>query len=143
MLQMPDWLSATLTHILLPAISAAGGLGLVFFLVRHYLLEKIRSSVQHEYDRKLETHRNDLKRESDVSLEKIKLFNTEQMASQQVAFQAFQSSHGAAFERRLKAIEVIWQAFTYVSNNAPPVLTWVDVCLESEYSELLSLVQAI
>lgn len=136
--QVPAWLSATFTRILLPAISAAGGFGVVFLLARHYLLEKIRASVQHEYDVKLESYRDELKRESDVGLEKIRRFNTEQIAAQQVAFQAFQSSHGAAFERRLKAIEVIWEAFIYVSNNGPPVLTWVDVHLESEYSKLLS-----
>lgn len=47
-----DWLLST--------VSTAALLGLVAFLARNLILTRLKASVQHEFDRKLETLRADL-----------------------------------------------------------------------------------
>lgn len=60
------------------------------------------------------------------------------MEAQKAAFGAFQASHVAAFERRLKAIEILWDACLDVLRNTPSIVALTDILLESEYQELLS-----
>jgi hypothetical protein len=42
------------------------------FLFRNWISERIKASIQHEYDQKLETHKAQLKAESEISVEKLK-----------------------------------------------------------------------
>ena len=42
------------------------------FLFRNWISERIKASIQHEYDQKLETYKAQLKAESDISIEKLK-----------------------------------------------------------------------
>ena len=126
-----------LKNVLTTALSAAGGVGLFVLVFRSYLLEKIKASIQHDYDVKLESHRDTLKRESETQLEQLRQFNAQQMAIQNAAFTAFQASHGAAFERRLSAIDTLWGGFREVTEKIPPGLSLLDVLLEKEYPEIL------
>ena len=49
------------------ALSAA-----LVFLLRNWISERIKTSIQHEYDQKLETHKAQLKSESEIAIEKFK-----------------------------------------------------------------------
>ncbi len=54
-------------------ILSSGALSSVLvFLFRNWISERIKASIQHEYDQKLETHKAQLKAESEVSIEKLK-----------------------------------------------------------------------
>jgi hypothetical protein len=56
----------------------------IVYLFRNWISERIKSSIQHEYDQKLETHKAQLKAESEISIEKWKA---------ELARQHFQYSH--------------------------------------------------
>jgi len=135
--ELPPWLIMLMTHVLIPAFSAAGGVGLLVLLFRSYLLEKIKASIQHDYDLKLESHRDALKRQGETQLEQLRQFNAEQIGLQNAAFTAFQVSHGAAFERRLSAVDALWDGFLKVTEKIPPALTYLDILLETEYPKIL------
>lgn len=54
-------------------ILSSGALSSVLvFLFRNWISERIKASIQHEYDQKLETHKAQLKAESEISVEKLK-----------------------------------------------------------------------
>ena len=54
-------------------ILSSGALSsLIVFLFRNWISERIKNSIQHEYDQKLETHKAQLKAESDIVIEKLK-----------------------------------------------------------------------
>ncbi|MGD0074729.1 MAG: hypothetical protein ABSD31_10365 [Candidatus Binataceae bacterium] len=131
-------LGSIAAHSLTALISGGAAGAATLFFARNYFTTKIRASIQHHYDVELESWKDALKRESDSELEKLRRFNTEQMEVQKAAFGAFQASHGAAFERRLKAIDVLWGAFLNVSRNTPSVVALTDILLETEYADLLS-----
>jgi len=131
-------LIALVKSILIPAFSAAGGVGLLVLVFRSYLLDKIKASIQHDYDLKLESHRNALNRDAAAQLEHLRQSNSQQMAVQNAAFATFQASHGAAFERRLSAVDAVWAGFLDVTEKIPPALTWLDVFVEKEYPQILT-----
>lgn len=47
-------------------------LGLVLFLAKNWVLERLKNSIKHEYDKSLEQFKGDLKIENDKELEEIK-----------------------------------------------------------------------
>jgi hypothetical protein len=52
------------------------------------------------------------------------------------AITGFSSSHSAANERRLVAVESLWKAMLNLRRNAPPVTVWADVMSDDEFARL-------
>ena len=61
----------TLT-ILTSGVVSAGIASLLVFLFKSWISERIKGSIQHEYDQKLEAYKAQLKAASDVSIEQLK-----------------------------------------------------------------------
>jgi hypothetical protein len=59
-----DWISSTLATTFLIAV-----LG---FILRHWIAERIKGSIKHEYDKDLATHKAELKRNYDVQIEQLR-----------------------------------------------------------------------
>ena len=59
-----DWLIAT--------VGTGGVLALIIFLSKNTILDWLANSIKHKYDKELETHKADLKRDYDVQIEHLK-----------------------------------------------------------------------
>lgn len=60
-------------------IFLSGGLSVllasaVIFLGKSWITQRLKSAIQHEYDQKLETHKAQLKAQSDIEIEKLKSY---------------------------------------------------------------------
>jgi hypothetical protein len=80
-----DWLSSS--------ISTTALLGVIGFLARHWIIDRLANSIKYSYEKELETHKADLKRDYDVQIEKLK---------SELAEKNFRFSH--VFEQTTKAI---------------------------------------
>ena len=58
--------------ILTSGAVSAGIASLLIFLFKSWISERIKGSIQHEYDQKLEAYKAQLKAASDVSIEQLK-----------------------------------------------------------------------
>lgn len=65
---MLDFLGQILTSVTVSVILVAA-LG---WLTRSWISERLKNAIKHEYDEKLETHKSQLKAQSDVELEKLR-----------------------------------------------------------------------
>jgi hypothetical protein len=88
--------------------------GALVFIFKNWISERIKTSIQHEYDQKLETHKAQLKAQSDIEIEKLKSQLQVAGAERNVRF-----SH--VFERTAETIvktyqllqEVLWAVQNY------------------------------
>jgi hypothetical protein len=91
------------------AAGAAAGAGLVLLGLRTWVTERIRGQIKGEYDRELESHKADLKRASDIELERLKSQLSIAAAQQNVRF-----SH--LHEKRAEVIREVYASLrTFVA----------------------------
>ena len=57
---------------LLSILTSATVTGILVFAAKNYISEKIKRSIQYEYDLKLNSHKNELQRESNKELGKVR-----------------------------------------------------------------------
>lgn len=81
-------------------VSAALTSGVLLWLTKTWLSERLRSSIQHEYSQELETFKARLKAESDVSLERLR-------ADLQIASARRNIEYSRIHEKRLEVISEI------------------------------------
>jgi hypothetical protein len=106
MIQILEMLSDKLTSAALTAFVLA----LPVWLLRNWIYSKLSSSIRHEYDRKIEILKSDLslERERDTLVLKEKF--THQQKALEFARSAMSAAQSALVERRVAAIDAIWNA---------------------------------
>src|SRR5437660_9528273 len=85
-------------------------LALAAFLFRAWAGARIKGEVETHYAKDLERHRTELRSEADRELERFRARLEEDRTLHAAATGAFASAHSAAAERRLLAVEEIWNA---------------------------------
>jgi uncharacterized membrane-anchored protein YhcB (DUF1043 family) len=93
-----EWISSTLATTFL--------IGILGFILRHWIAERIKGSIKHEYDKDLEQHKADLKRNYDVQIETLKA----EFAKNQHRF-----SH--VFERTAETITTTYKKILELRDN--------------------------
>lgn len=87
------------------------------FLVRNWISERLKASIQHEYEQKLETHKAQLKSQSEIELARIKnqseLEVTRLKAQLEIAAAERNVQYSRVFEKTLEVI-----AETYAGSTA-------------------------
>lgn len=106
------------TELILSAITASGFVGAALFLARNWIITRLQNSVKHEYDKRLEVFKDDLNAKS-----------KEISALREYAFSGLTSANGALAERRIKAVEQIWQAIQILApaRNVVRVMSVLNV----------------
>jgi hypothetical protein len=101
-----------LLHWILGVLSSAGGLTLLVFILRDFLKQWLTSSVQYSFDKKLEK----LKANSDSELKRLeKSLETQQ----HLTSSAFLEARRASNDRRLDAIQSLWDLIIQIHFDAP------------------------
>jgi hypothetical protein len=125
-----------LKYLLAAAVSGLVASGLLTFALREWISTRIKSSIQHDYDRKLETHKAELKSEQELAILNIKTALAREAAFHAAAHSSFAEGQKATMERKLTAVDRLWSAVVQFKASLPPVLTALDVMNVDEYKGL-------
>jgi hypothetical protein len=119
---------------ILTSVVASGALaGVLIWLSTEWISTRLRSSIQHEYDQKLEALRAQLKAQADVALVDLRATIERQASSLAVAHSSFAEGQKAAMERKLNAVDMLWGRVLRLRANLPPILGFVDILTVDEY----------
>lgn len=92
--------------------------GAVVWVLKEWLSTRLRTSIQHEYDIKLETLKSDLSR---------------QAALLTAAHSSFAEGQKAAMERKLQAVDKLWKSLVDFRGKLPAILGFIDILTVDEY----------
>ena len=98
----------TLFEWLVSSVSSASLVAGAAFLSRHLILTRLKATVQHEFDQKLETLRTDLRRAEELFKAELRAKETEIEALRSGALSGLVSRQVALDKRRLEAVEQLW-----------------------------------
>jgi len=94
---------------------------------------RIKGSIQHEYDQKLEAHKAQLKADNEVALIELRSAIEREAALHAAAHASFSEGQKAAMERKLSAVDRLWGQVIHLRASLPPILTFIDVLTVDEY----------
>lgn len=95
----------------LPAISTSGLLGLALWLAREVISTRLKWSVQHEFDGKIESVRSDFRAAEERLKAQLREKETEISALRSGTLSALASRQASLDRRRLEAMDQLWAAF--------------------------------
>ena len=103
--------------------------------IRDWISARLRASIQHHYDEKLETYKAQLATQNETQLLRIK----NEMEHQHFVYEALRSSFSegqkSSMERKLDAVDQLWSEVLKLRNLLPPAMTFVDIFQEDEISK--------
>jgi hypothetical protein len=107
--------------------------GILIWLTREWISARLKGSIQHEYDQKLEAYKAQLKAENEVAILDLKTTIEREAALHAAARASFSEGQKAAMERKLSAVDRLWGKVLYLRSILPPILTFIDVLTVDEY----------
>jgi hypothetical protein len=126
----------SMSDVLVSVLTSLGATGLAVYLARNWLAERLRQSIKHEYDEKLERLKAQLVVESGLNLERFKSDLSREASILTVAHRSLGVSVAMAQRRRVGGVSDLWKALLNVRNNSPEIFTFLDVLLPDEYATL-------
>lgn len=130
-IQNAQILTSTIWTSVITALASGGVVSAaVNFLLRDWISERLRQSIQHEYSQKLETYKAELQAQQEVALARLR-------SVQNLAATSFVETRKAAQERQFKAIEQLWAIILELGQSLPPAVMVIDV-LPAEQRHFLS-----
>ena len=122
---------------ILASITASGALvSLLIWLSKEWISTRLKTSIQHEYDQKLESLKSQLKAQSDVALVELQAAIERQANILAAAHSSFSEGQKAAMERKLHAVDTLWGRVLQLRASLPPVLGFVDLLTVDEYGTM-------
>lgn len=98
-------------YIIMPSITvlAVGG---VLWLFRNWLVTRLTNSISHEYSKKIEILKSELRQSENVFNEDLKKRSSEVESIRNAGLSNLLASRTALNERRILAVEQVWKAIT-------------------------------
>jgi hypothetical protein len=96
----------------LPAISTTALLGVALWLLRSVISTRLKASVQHEFDQKLETIRASLRKSEEFFKADLRSKEADIAALRNGAMSGLAGRQAALDRRRIKAVEQLWSGIT-------------------------------
>jgi hypothetical protein len=110
---MPEWA----TSYILTIVTSVGASGLLtaglIYLTKAWITERVKNSIKHEYDVKLESHKAVLKAEQEAALERMRADNAQLAAMLNTASSASSAAQAAAHQERLASIRALWDKIVW------------------------------
>lgn len=129
-----------LADFLITLLSSAGAsaalAGLLVYLSRNWLSERLRHSIKHEYDLKLAHLNNELKAESERNVILLKSSIESEAEKIRLANASISQTQKLSIEKKLSAIETLWEGVLAARKNIPVVMGFIDILTEDEYSSM-------
>lgn len=130
----PDYFQFAVTLLTSVGVSALLSAALVW-LARTWISERLRTSIQHEYDQKLASINAALKMQGDAAAARLKGEIEREADKLRLASQSFGEVQKAAIAKRLTAVEETWQTVLTLSDSVPDAVSYLDILLDNEYLE--------
>jgi hypothetical protein len=108
-------------------ITSATTSGLVIWLSKEWISARLKASIEHEYDKKLETHKAQLKAAQELAILNIKTSLASEAAFHAAAHASFSEGQKASIERKLNAVDQLWSFIVQFRSRLSAVLTFVDI----------------
>ena len=112
-----------LQSFILPGITSVG----VVWFLREWISARLRQGIQHEYDQKLETHKAQLKTESEKSILELQNEIEKQTTLYETAIASFSEGQKSTMERKLDSVETLWVGVVKLRGVVPPAISVIDV----------------
>jgi hypothetical protein len=125
-----------MSDIITAVIVYLGGTGLVAYLLRNWLVERLRQSIKYEYDQKIERLRAQLLSENATIIEKYKSVLSREASVLAIAHKSLNESVSIAQRQRVDGVSELWKALISVRNHSPGIFGLLDVLQPDEYSTL-------
>ncbi len=122
-----------IVSIIVPAATSFAASGLLLWLFKEWIGTRLKGSIQHEYDRKIETYRTQLKAEQELAVLDIKTAVARDAAFYATAHASFAEGQKASMERKLNAIDRLWGCILKLRATLPPVVGFMDILTVDEY----------
>lgn len=112
--------------------------GIVLFLSKSWITERLKNSIKHEYDQKLEVHKAQLKSEQEVAMLELRSLVEKESIVQQAGHSSLHQVQKAAIEKKLVSIEKLWDGIVKARNEIPPIIGMLDILTIDEYPTIAS-----
>ena len=117
------------------SVAASGALSAVLiWLSREWISTRLKSSIQHEYDQKLESIKAQLKAQGELALVELRTGIERHTALVALAHSSFAEGQKAAIERKLSGADLLWERLLHFRQHLPPLLGFVDILIVDEYA---------
>lgn len=107
-----------------PAISTTSLLVIVLWLSRNLVFERLKGSVRHEYEEKIENVRTELRKSEGAFRSKLKEKESQIDALRNGALSGIVSRQDKLYQRKILAVEQLWKAVVSLA-PAKNISTWV------------------
>ena len=125
-----DWLETHLPHFLTYFIVNTALYGVVFLVARRFIEEWIGRSVQHRYDKLLEAQRASNEKE-------LTQFRNVLDTQRDLVSSAFLEARRPVAEKRLAAIQRLWDAIIEINVGAHPAVGLTNLAIDAEMYQVL------
>ena len=105
------------------------------WLARKWISTRLKESIQHEYDQKLEAYKSQLKAENEIYLLELKNKIEKESVLYRSAYSSFAEGQKATIEKKLDSIEKLWNEIIRLDKNLPSTLTFIDILCVNEYQD--------
>ena len=120
--------------IITAILASSATSGLLIWITKEWISTRLKLSIQHEYDQKLEAHKAILKASNETTLVEFKSKLENEANTRALAVSAFSVGQRATIERRLNSVDRLWEKILDIRKESPPVLAMVDVMTVKEYT---------
>ena len=121
-----DWIASFVT---------TSGFAIILWLSRNLIITRLTNAVKHEYDRKIEELRSSLRNNEESFKEELNARSGEIEALRSVAFASVINNQGSLNDRRVIAVEQLWQAVIDLApaKNVAHIMVKLDIeAIESD-----------
>jgi hypothetical protein len=119
---------------LLSAVGVSTALsGVVIWLTRNWIGERLKNGIKHEYDIKLSALNNELRIQANAQAAQLKASIEREAEKIRFATSSVGESQKAAISRKLESIDTLWSGILFARENVPPVMGFIDILSADEY----------
>ena len=105
---------------------------IVLWIFREWISARLRSGIQHRYDKQLETLKAELTVQNEAQLLSAKNDLERQHAVYESMRSSFSEGQKSSMERKLNAVDRLWSEVLTIRNLLPPSMTVLDAFREDE-----------
>lgn len=111
--------------------------GLLVWCLRTWISTRLKASIQHEYDQKLSLLNAELKYNYEAKVEILKSEFQRESEKLRFATSTFGEAQRAVHQRKLDALEKLWQGVLAINSGCPTVLKMLDIVTVDELPQVV------
>jgi hypothetical protein len=110
---------------------------IIVWISREWITARLKASIQHEYDQKLEAHKARLQAENEIARLRLSREIEQHAALLNTAHAALREGQKAGMERKLRAIDTVWGNIVKLRAITPMIMHFIEA-MNAEHLEAVS-----